>query len=83
MSLGTRLRQLREMAGLSQNELAQRARVHRPMISLVESGKQQDITLETARRLAQVLGVKLELLAGSGEDDDPVPRHRRALAATG
>jgi transcriptional regulator with XRE-family HTH domain len=70
MALGERLRQLRELANLSQNELAKRANVPRPIISDVESGKQKGITLENARRIARVLGVTLDLLAGTGEDDD-------------
>jgi transcriptional regulator with XRE-family HTH domain len=70
MALGERLRQLRELANLSQNELAKRANVPRPIISDVESGKQKGITLENARRIARVLGVTLDLLADTGEDDD-------------
>ena len=73
MPLGERLRQLRELAGLSQNELAKRANVPRPVISMVESGQQKGITLENARRIARVLGVTLDLLAGTGEEEDTNP----------
>jgi transcriptional regulator with XRE-family HTH domain len=73
MALGERLRQLREMAKLSQNELAKRANIPRPIISDVESGKQKGITLENARRIARVLGVTLDLLAGTGEDEETNP----------
>ena len=73
MALGERLRQLRELAHLSQNELAKRANVPRPIISDVESGKQKGITLENARRIARVLGVTLDLLAGTGEDENDNP----------
>jgi transcriptional regulator with XRE-family HTH domain len=69
MALGERLRQLRELAGLSQNELAKRANVPRPVISMVESGKQKGMSLENARRIARVLGVTLDMLAGSGDED--------------
>ena len=69
MTLGQRLRQLREVAGLSQNELAKRANVHRPIISDVESGKQKSMTLENARRIARALGVTLDLFAGPGEEE--------------
>jgi transcriptional regulator with XRE-family HTH domain len=68
MPLGDRLRQLRELAGLSQNELAKRANIPRPIISRVESGVQHNLTLEYARRIARVLGVTLDLLAGTGEE---------------
>ena len=64
MTLGDRLKQLRELKGLSQNELAQRANVPRPVISRVESGAQDTITLDTATRLADALGVTLDMLAG-------------------
>jgi transcriptional regulator with XRE-family HTH domain len=70
MALGERLRQFRELANLSQNELAKRANVPRPIISMVESGKQKSMSLENARRIARVLGVTLDLLAGTGEDED-------------
>jgi transcriptional regulator with XRE-family HTH domain len=70
MPLGERLRQLRELANLSQNELAKRANVPRPIISMVERGKQKSMSLENARRIARVLGVTLDLLAGPGEDED-------------
>jgi len=71
MALGERLHQLRELANLSQNELAKRASVPRPIISMVESGKQKSMSLENARRIARVLGVTLDLLAGEGEDANP------------
>jgi transcriptional regulator with XRE-family HTH domain len=64
MTFGERLRQLREVAGLSQNELARRAKVPQPVISAVEGGMQDTVTLDTAARLADALGVTLDLLAG-------------------
>jgi transcriptional regulator with XRE-family HTH domain len=83
MALGPRLRQLRELAGLSQNELAKRASIPRPVISDVESGNQRSMNLETARKLARVLGVTLDFLAGPGddEDDEEAPRRRVAVVA--
>ena len=75
MTLGQRLKQLREMAGLSQNALAKKSGVRRPTISEVEAGNQKGLTLENGRRLARALGVTLDLLAGEGKDDDPAP-HR-------
>lgn len=63
-ALGVRLRWLREHAGLSQSQLADLAHVSRPIIGNVEAGKQQDMALSTARRLAWALGVSLDVLAG-------------------
>jgi transcriptional regulator with XRE-family HTH domain len=62
--LGERLRQLRELAGLTQNELAKKARVQQSVIWAVEAGKQKSMNLHTALRIAEVLGVSLDLLAG-------------------
>jgi transcriptional regulator with XRE-family HTH domain len=70
MTFGDRLRQLRELAGLSQRELARRANIPQPVVSDVESGKQKSMSLENARRIARVMGVTLDLLAGTGEDED-------------
>jgi transcriptional regulator with XRE-family HTH domain len=79
-TLGRRLKQCRELAGLSQNELSKRADVPRPTISDLESGKQVGLTLENARKLARALGVTLDFLAGPGdEDDEEAPRRRVAV----
>jgi transcriptional regulator with XRE-family HTH domain len=67
--LGQRLRQYRELADLSQNELAKRSGVPRPTITNVESGEQVGLTLENARKLARALGVTIDMLAGKGEAD--------------
>jgi transcriptional regulator with XRE-family HTH domain len=64
MTFGERLRHLRVVAGLSQNELAKRAKVPQPVISALEGNKQGTVTLDTATRLADALGVTLDLLAG-------------------
>ena len=73
MTFGQRLRQLRELAGMSQRELARRASIPQPVVSDVESGRQQSVNLETARRIARALGVTLDLLAGPGEDEGNSP----------
>ena len=67
MPIGERLRQLRELANLSQNQLAQKAKVSQSVISGIESGRRTSLNLTTAKRLAQALGVSLDLLAGRGE----------------
>jgi transcriptional regulator with XRE-family HTH domain len=68
MTFGERLRQFRELAKLSQSELAKRANIPQPIISAVESGRQKSVNLDTARRIARALGVTLDLLAGSSEE---------------
>jgi transcriptional regulator with XRE-family HTH domain len=52
----TNLRRLRAVAGLSQEELAFRADVHRTQISLMEGGERLP-RLETLIRVAGALGV--------------------------
>jgi transcriptional regulator with XRE-family HTH domain len=64
MTFGERLRSLRAVAGLSQSKLAKRAKVPQPVISALEANKQTTVNLDTASRLADALGVTLDLLAG-------------------
>ena len=61
---GARLKALRVLAGLSINELSKRSGVHRPTISLLENGRQTDIGVHAAARLAKALGVSLDVLTG-------------------
>lgn len=67
MTLGDRLRQLRDMKRLSQDELGQRASVPQSVITDVESGHQATVPLDIAQRLADALAVTLDSLVGSGE----------------
>lgn len=64
MRIGERVRQLRELAGLSQSELAQRAGIRRATLNELESGKSDDMKLSMAVQIADVLQVPLDLLAG-------------------
>jgi transcriptional regulator with XRE-family HTH domain len=50
------LRRLRDVAGLSQEELAFRADIHRTQISFIESGRRMP-RLDTLVKLAGALGV--------------------------
>jgi transcriptional regulator with XRE-family HTH domain len=73
MTFGERLKQFRELAGFSQNELAKRAGINRPIISELEAGRQQTTTVDTARKLAAALGVTLDMLAGPVPDEPEQP----------
>jgi len=55
---GKRLREARLKAGLSQEELAAKARVHRTYVGMIERAK-RNITLSNAERFAKALGIKL------------------------
>jgi transcriptional regulator with XRE-family HTH domain len=64
--IGENLVTLRKEAGLSQEELAFRAGVHRTHISLIERGERTP-RLDTLAKLADGLGVRLAtLLRGIG-----------------
>jgi transcriptional regulator with XRE-family HTH domain len=54
------LRRLREAAGLSQQALAERARVSVSLVSQVEQGKRAELLLSTAFKLADALGVAVD-----------------------
>jgi transcriptional regulator with XRE-family HTH domain len=82
MTIGERIRKLRQEQGLSQHDLARKAGVRRPTISELESGKQQGLTVDTAKRLARALGVGIDYLAGTWEDIETSERVP-AVALTG
>lgn len=76
-SFGQRLRALREAAGLSQEELAERADLHWTYISGIERGRRNP-GLNTLGRLARALGLSIEgLLAGVEDQNDPTARTKR------
>lgn len=54
VSFGLRLRQLRREQGVSQEELAARAELHRTYVSSVERGE-RNVSLETIEKLAKAL----------------------------
>jgi transcriptional regulator with XRE-family HTH domain len=72
--LVVRLRALREEAGLSQDALADLARVTQSTVSSLELGKGRRVDLDILERIAKALGVSpLELF---GENDAPSTQRR-------
>ncbi|MEX2340952.1 MAG: helix-turn-helix transcriptional regulator [Candidatus Paceibacterota bacterium] len=57
-----RVKRLREKLGLSQEKLARLADVSNNTIINIESGKQQNPTVETIKKIANALGVSIEEL---------------------
>ena len=56
---GRRLREERVKKGYSQEQLGERARVHRTYVGMVERGE-KNITLGNMQKFAQALGVKVK-----------------------
>ena len=56
--VGTRVRELRLAAGISQEELAARADLHRNYVSSVERGL-RDVGVGALQRMAAALGISL------------------------
>lgn len=59
-AFGARVKELRLKKGLSQEELAERSRLHRTYISSVELGK-RNISLKNIHALAAALEVPIEM----------------------
>ena len=82
-TFGTRLRRLREAASLTQEELAERARLTRNAISALERGERKRPYPHTVRSLADALGLSEEerttLLAATIRQDGESPTARVAL----
>jgi len=55
-----KIKRLREKLGLSQEKLARLADVSNNTIVNIESGKQQNPTVETIKKIANALGVSIE-----------------------
>ena len=68
---GTRLRELRQRAGLTQQKLATRARLSVSAIARLESGGRPKAM--TAATLARILGVPVAVLLGQATDDGSPP----------
>ena len=62
--MGRRIKQLREVRGLSQRALATKAKVTQGLIHMLETGKVQDVRSRAVVKRAKALGVPVtELLA--------------------
>jgi transcriptional regulator with XRE-family HTH domain len=64
MTLGERIKAVRELRGWNQQELSRRAHVRQALISELESGKKADTTGSVLARLARTLGVSIDYLVG-------------------
>jgi transcriptional regulator with XRE-family HTH domain len=62
--LGAVLKQIRETKGLSQLDLAKRAKVSQGYLSDLEAGQKKNPGIETLRKIAKALGVPVTELLG-------------------
>jgi len=62
--LGSRIRRLREAQSLTQNELAKKVGLGQSGLSKLERGAAGDLRAKTLIKIAKVLGISLDVLAG-------------------
>jgi transcriptional regulator with XRE-family HTH domain len=67
--MGDRIKKRRQELRLSQQELSNLTGVRRATISDIESGKQPGMSVDTARRLARALGVSIDYLVGTWDNE--------------
>ncbi|VVE01080.1 hypothetical protein PAQ31011_02145 [Pandoraea aquatica] len=69
MSVSERLREAREISGLSQGQVAKRLEMHRPTISEIEAGRRK-VTADEINLFAVLYDVSVEwLINGSVKDE--------------
>jgi len=64
-----RLKKAREHLGWSQSKLARLTGVPQSAISALEAAQRDVVTTDTAKRLARALGVGVDYLIGTWDDD--------------
>ena len=70
-TFGERLASKRREKGWSQRELARHAGVSHTIVADVEKGARHSIGTDAAKKLARALGVSVDYLLGTFEDDEP------------
>lgn len=63
-NIGSRLRMARELAGLSQAQVAKMLSLHRPSISEIEAGRRK-VSAEELTKLADIYDVDISFLTGT------------------
>ena len=71
--IGQRIAQLRKLAGLSQEQLSERAGLQRTHVSRIEAGKYA-VTLETIQAIAEALGMTVDIIDTALTDLAPLKR---------
>lgn len=72
-SPGTRIKYLRQLTGLSQEELGRRVGVQRAAINKYEKGTVTNIPLQTVEKMAEVFDVSPTYIVGwNGDNENPL-----------
>lgn len=73
ISPGTRIKELRTLAGMSQEELGRRVGVQRAAINKYEVGTVQNIPLKTIEQIATIFDVSPTYIVGwNGDESNPL-----------
>jgi len=75
---GAEIRRRRIQLGISQEELAERADLHRTYVTDAERGA-RNLSLESIRRLATALGASVGALFSSIENQEPANGHEKSI----
>ncbi len=77
-NIASRLRMARELAGLTQGQVAKRLRYHRPTVSEIEAGRRR-VTAEELTMFCELYGVNVHWI--TGEDTQDTASFKAKLAA--
>lgn len=83
--MGKRIKECREQAGLTQEELGEKLGLQRAAINKYEKGHVENMKRATIKRMADIFDVSPSWLMGFEEDyqenyrEDPIPRTKDAL----
>lgn len=79
-AIASRLRLSRELAGLTQGQVAKSFDWHRPTVSEIEAGRRR-VSAEELATLADLYGVSLSWIVGEDDADSSLAADRVELAA--
>jgi transcriptional regulator with XRE-family HTH domain len=73
-TFGRRMHQRREQLGLSQQEISRLTGIPQSRLSEFEGGGRREMTVSTALKIARVLGVGLDYLVGTFDEEAATPQ---------
>ena len=79
-AIASRLRLAREMAGLTQGQIARAVGWHRPTVSEIEAGRRK-VSADELVRLAEIYDVNVRWVVGEEDEESDLAADRVKLAA--